>query len=101
MIHFDYRLSQRWNVQLPHTDLKSADLAALLYELFLGDVFVEVDGLDLSAPWAWVPVLDFSVSMRRVVENLSPGEEGTFEFTESEAKIGFKRRDDVVEVNSN
>ena len=101
MIYLDYTLSPLWNGKLRAADLRTVDQGSLRYDLFLGDVYLRINGADFSAPWGWVPVLDFSLAVRDLVDKLSPEGEDSFEFTESEAALRFQRRDADVEVLAN
>lgn len=73
---------------------------ALRYECFLGDIRFEVDEVDFSTHWGWVPVLDFALGMSNLLDALEHGSEQTFEFTESEAVIRMKRIDGLVELTT-
>lgn len=81
-------------------DWATVSEGALHYDCFLGDVVFVVDGVDFSARWGWVPVLDFALVIAGLVAELEPGAEQVFEFTESDAVIRLRRIDDVVEVTS-
>jgi hypothetical protein len=98
MIELDY-------VVLDGRDLDDDMLAAaapmeLHYDLFLGDVVFRIGDLDMSARWWWVPVLDFALCLDAIARSLEerPDRSGSFEFTESDARIDFRRSDDLVTV---
>lgn len=89
--------------QDPHL-LEGADLEDLLYKYFLGDIYFTIDDAQFDADWDWVPIVDFAICLRAVSKNLSKsggGSKETFEFTESEAAIDFRRIDDEIEVSTN
>jgi hypothetical protein len=100
MIVLDYRLAPPWNRRLPDADLSGATESSLRYDYFLGDVIIRVDGGDLSAAWGWVPILDFALALRSIMEALEDGTTELFEFTESEAVLRFTRSGDVVRIEA-
>jgi hypothetical protein len=101
MITLDYRLSPAWNKVTAGADLSSVDASDLHYRLFLGDVEFRIDAADFSAPWGWVPVLDFAAAIRSILRSLPDTERDTFEFAESDATLRFVYRDGSVSVTSN
>lgn len=101
MIKLDYSLDPSWERKLAEIDLRSVGRDELHYDLFLGHVTFQIDGHDFSASWGWVPVLDFAVCLKTIVEGLAIGRSEAFEFTESDAKLQFERRDDSVHLSAN
>jgi hypothetical protein len=102
MITLAYRLAPEWNTAASRIDLSTADELTLRYSAVLGDQVFAVDGADFSARWGWVPLLHFAASLSEAVRTLASGvEEGLIEFTESEASIRFRRRDELVRVTAN
>lgn len=101
-IILDYEISEKWDREATGLDLRAADELALRYECFLGDVVFEVGDADFSARWGWIPVLDFAMSLRAVAGNLidQAGRTDTFEFTESDAEIRFRREGPIVEIET-
>lgn len=91
MICLDYRLSSPWPGQIGAIDLSVASETTLRYDCFLGDVIFVVNGIDFSARWDWVPVLDFALALHAIAAALEDGGRDTFEFTESDASIDFRR----------
>lgn len=83
--------STKW-AELPEISLR--------YDHFLGDVLLVIDGVDLSARWGWVPVLDFALGFTELVGGLRPGATEVFEFTESEAHLRVSAVGDLVEVTA-
>lgn len=80
-------------------DFLSAPQEHLHYYFFLGDVTFIVDGVDFSARWGWVPILDFAVTLSEVISELAENPYGLFEFTESGDTIDFLLDDDRVKVS--
>ena len=86
-----YKLSEAsrnetdWSATATVTDLR--------YRTALGDIILKEGEVDLSAPWGWIPLIDFVVGVRDLVHSLkTDGNEAEFEFTESEALIRFRRK---------
>lgn len=100
MVTLDYRLSPGWRAQAAEVDLRSVSAEALHYDLFLGDVIFRSNGADFSAPWDWVPVLDFAMSLLRIAREVRSSASQRFEFTESEAALDFERHGDQVQISS-
>lgn len=73
---------------------------ALRYDCFLGDVILQSEQVNLSAPWGWIPILDFELSIFTLLRNLDEGDEEHFEFTESEAVLKFNRSGDVTAITA-
>jgi hypothetical protein len=102
MIEIDYRLSPDRAMKPGEINLAEADDVTLHYSIFLGDVILRVDNVDFSTHWGWVPILDFAVCLRSVIEDLSTGkEQSSIDFTESEAEIIFRRVSDLILITSN
>jgi hypothetical protein len=82
--------------------LADADETALRYDLFQGDIIFRAHGVDFSARWGWVPVLDFAVALQTIVDDLEASEDKIklFEFTDSDATIRFERLDDTVKIET-
>jgi hypothetical protein len=71
----------------------TATVTDLRYRIALGDVILKAGDADLSAPWGWIPLIDFVVSIRELVRSLkTDGSEAEFEFTESDALLRFRRK---------
>lgn len=100
MINLDYELSPSWNRRIGDVDLRAADEMTLRYECFLGDVVFVVQGADFSARWGWVPVLDFALSLRSIAGALVAEPQQTFEFSESDATIHFRRESGEVTLEA-
>ena len=98
MVVLDYQIAARSPEKSGKANLLEATQDELHYSLFLGDVSFRIDGADFSAPWGWVPILDFAVAVAGVVCSLKDGDDEAFEFTESEALIRFRRQGDRVAV---
>jgi len=102
VINLSYSLSGSWNERAEAVDWKTADETTLRYEAFLGDQILIVNGVDFSAKWGWVPLMDFAACLVRIVKGLEAGEsELVFEFTESDAQLQFNRQGNNVLITSN
>jgi hypothetical protein len=108
VIELGYSLSNRFP-DPPQTDYRSVGTRALRHDLFCGDVYLEVDGRDLSTAWGWVPVLDFAWALCDIVEELDQDPAGAraarlqtadLDFTESADLLRFSRRFNWVEVRA-
>lgn len=101
MIELRSQLSPSWKAQVRPEDVVTATDSDLRYAFFLGDIHFAVNGVDFSARWDWIPILDFALCLRSVVEDLEAGGVETLEFTESEAMIEFKLDSGLVRVAAN
>jgi hypothetical protein len=100
-MHLSLQLSADWNAKAAHHDLATADESALRYDVLLGDLILEVNDVDLSARWGWIPLLDLAYSLKDMCDEILTGEpEAAFEFTESDAWLRFSRRGDAVEISA-
>lgn len=101
MIDLSYSLSSSWNERTADVDWASTDETTLRYKAFLGDQVFVVNGVDFSARWGWVPLLDFAACLVRIVRGLEAGEsELVFEFTESDAQLRSNRQGNDVLITS-
>jgi hypothetical protein len=93
MITFNYSISKSWDTNSHQINLSSADEMTIRYNLFLGDIVMQIETCDFSTNWGWVPVLDFIISLNDIICELNKHShfEIIFEFTESEANIKFER----------
>lgn len=97
-IRIQYVLSPTWNHDPPRLD--TADEMTLRYDCFLGDVTLKIGGLDASAAWGWVPLLDFALALKTISDRLAAsGHDQVFEFTESDASIKFQKENDNVVID--
>lgn len=79
----------------------TATIADLRYRVALGDVILKAGDVDLSAPWGWIPLIDFVVGVRDLVRSLkTDGSEADFEFTESDALLRFRRKASKLVISS-
>lgn len=98
-MQLDYKLSEASQDQ--PSRFAAATVVDLRYRLALGDVILKVGDVDLSAPWGWIPLIDFVVGVRDVVRSLkTDGSEADFEFTESEALLRFRRKGSKLVISS-
>jgi hypothetical protein len=97
-MHLDYRLSEKWDEDSTH--LSTVSETDLRYYVAPGDIVLRTDETDLSANWGWIPLIDFALALREIAEALalSDGTE-SYEFTESEATLEFKRRGHEVAIS--
>lgn len=101
MIDLSYSLSSSWNERAADIDCGSADETAIRYRAFFGDQIFIVNGVDFSAKWGWVPLMDFAACLSTIIKGLEEGQsELVFEFTESDAQLQFNRQHDRVLITS-
>ena len=81
-------------------DWRSLSETDLLYYYFVGDIYLKVEGADLSAPWGWVPVIDFALNLQYAMKVLRQGSSAELKFTESEHVIRFRRSAGLLEVSA-
>lgn len=92
MIEIDYELSPDNRFGQMLVDPSAASDGHLRYDFFLGNLLLRVDGVDLSARWGWIPLLDAAASLYWIVRELESGkQQSCFEFTEGEGTIQFER----------
>jgi hypothetical protein len=74
----------------------------LRYGAALGNLVLIVNGVDCSAPWGWIPLVDTAVAFSDIREALAKGASSTetFEFTENESSITFRKSGDRVHVST-
>jgi hypothetical protein len=90
-MNLDYRISDEWEED--EIDLSDADATELRYNVALGDILLSAGEVDLSAPWGWVPLLDFALALQEIARKLAhEGASEVFEFTESGAELRFDRK---------
>ncbi|GHJ34513.1 hypothetical protein [Streptomyces sp. TS71-3] len=106
MLDIGYALSTRFP-DPPAIDYRAADVKALRYDLFCGDVYLADTEADreLSTAWGWVPVLDFAWALCGIVEELGHDPRGgrgpvraELDFTESTDRLRFERHTRWVSV---
>jgi hypothetical protein len=100
MFILDYRLDPVAVMETKRVDMASADSTSLRYRLFPGDVVLKGEGVDFSANWGWVQVLDFALSLKSIEEKLEREGIAQFEFTESNAALVFRIDDGYVSISS-
>jgi hypothetical protein len=97
-MHLDYRLSEKWDED--STDLTTVSETDLRYYVAPGDIVFRADQTDLSANWGWIPLIDFVLALREIAEALTVADASeSFEFTESEATLDFKRHGKEVAIS--
>jgi hypothetical protein len=100
MLTLDYQLDPIAASKHAEVDLAAAAPEELRYRLFLGNVYLRGDGVDFSAAWGWVPVLDFALGLKAIAEALEHAPSERFDFTESNSALDFRRDGDDVEITS-
>lgn len=73
----------------------------LFHHVLTGDLEVTAGSVDLSARFGWIPLLNVALQFAEIDRRL--GDEHGFaslEFTESEDRLDFTRRDDRVRVSA-
>jgi hypothetical protein len=98
MIEIDYRLSPPWNEGKATLDLAAADEMQLRYHAFPGDQILRIDGVDFSAAWGWVPLLDFAAALVHAATRIATTQEEAVGFTENEALIVLRSKGQFVEI---
>ena len=97
-MQLDYRLSEKWDED--STDFSTVAETDLRYYVAPGDIILQSEQTDLSANWGWIPLIDFALALRQISEALAIAEgDETFEFTESEATLDFRRRGQEVKIS--
>jgi len=102
MIHLDFSISPEWEETIDLESLDSMDEGDLRYSAVLGDIVMEFSNGNANTDWGWIPLLDWAEALRLIRDELSSSTstEATFEFTESDSKIRFKRSNDSVTVEA-
>src|ERR1044071_4882483 len=97
MFEINYRFSHD-NAQ----DVTKADEISLRYNLFLGSLIFKKENNSISIDWGWIPLLDFALCALTICNDLVQKIRGEaeFEFTETDAKIIFKRDRDAVRITT-
>jgi len=75
---------------------------SLRYSLFLGSAFFKDGTNEIIMDWDWIPPLDFAFSLQQINKRLAQTAEirMEFEFTESDAKLIFKKNRNVIEIST-
>jgi hypothetical protein len=100
VLQIDYVLSDEWNDTLDPKSFEDMSEIDLRYSMALGNLILVVNGLDFSAPWGWIPMVDMAVALSDIRDALSGDQSAleTFEFTENEASISFQKVGDAVQI---
>jgi len=76
-MQFGYKLSEASRNEPDW--LATATVTDLRYRIALGDIILKEGEVDLSAPWGWIPLIDFVVGVRDLVHSLkTDGNEAEF-----------------------
>jgi hypothetical protein len=102
MIHLDFSISAEWEETIDLESLDSMDEGDLRYRAVLGDIVLEFGNGAANTDWGWIPLLDWAESLRLIRDELrsSISTEATFEFTESNSTIRFRRSNDIVSIEA-
>ncbi len=100
MLALDFSLAKEWN---DCCDSKSiADMAEvdLRYSVACGDFIMVINGVDCSAMWGWIPMVDMAVALSDIRDALSGNGDASeaFEFTENEATITFLKIGEALTI---
>jgi hypothetical protein len=94
MLILSYRLVKHLDEFGEPGDLANATEVDFRFRVALGDLILAVPPNDFGTHWGWVPLIDFAVSVREILDHLKRGgPRAQFEFTESEATLAFARHE--------
>lgn len=97
----EYTLSQTYENIEAFYNYANANEILLRYELFTGNLIFYIDDCDLSMPWDWVPIFDFAICFYEVLKELKSGKiKSIIDFTESDEKLFFEKKQNNVEISS-
>lgn len=99
-MQLDFVFSEEWNGSVNPLELPSLSEIDLRYGVAMGSLIMIVDGVDLSANWGWIPMLDLALALDDIRKQLlaNSSAEAVFEFTESDAAIMFQRTGNDVRI---
>lgn len=98
MISLDYKILR--DRDYSSVNWRDVDEMQLRYDCFFGDIYFVAAGLDLSADWGWIPVLDFALAMKLIGTELVAGRGAVFDFTDSSLTIKFTPYVDKVSIQA-
>lgn len=98
MIEFGYLIDR--DTSLATIGWAQVSAALLRYDCFLGDVYFRINDIDLSMRWGWIPVLDFAISMKHVVQELRRDKSASFDFTDSDLRINFVEQGGRIRISA-
>jgi hypothetical protein len=101
MLTLDYALDPIEASKQANVDFATASPEDLHYTLFPGNIYIRGQGVDLSAPWEWIPVLDFALTLETIAKDLDYSPAQLFEFTDSNAALNFRYDGLNVEITAN
>jgi hypothetical protein len=102
MLKLDFTFSEEWNESVNPLELPTMSEVDLRYRVALGDLILIANGVDLSAAWGWIPMIDMALALHDIREQLlaKSSAEAVFEFTESDATITAERNDNDVRITA-
>lgn len=100
MLLLDFQFSDEWNARATGIELNEMPEIDLRYSVALGNLILVVNGIDCSANWGWIPMIDFAVSVHDICRELADKAVASevFEFTESDATITFERNYEILRI---
>lgn len=100
MIELDFSIKSSIPKEIDPARVGEMTAALIQESVLVGDLIVSFDGIDCSARWGWIPILDCAVCLSAIAVELarSPRAIERFEFTENEASILFARNGDAVRI---
>jgi hypothetical protein len=103
MLNLDFTFSDQWNETVDPLAMEKMSEIDIRYRAALGNLILVVNGVDCSAAWGWIPMLDLAVALSDIRNELARRAKAseTFEFTENEAAITIQRSGDIVRITTN
>ena len=100
-IQIELQLDPNWNHVTERRFWENANVNDLRYDVLLGDIIIKINGIDFSAQWGWIPLLDIAYCLRLMSEEiLVCNTESSFDFTESDDWIKLRNRGTEVEIST-
>lgn len=103
MFALDYSISDRSKDRLLLRKYNIEEVTRSILDfsdVFIGDVIIKDDRVDLSARWGWIPILHFAGQFTRIANDIGNLEDSEYEFTEYPHKIFFHREDNFVSITA-
>lgn len=102
MLTLDFSFSDTWNDTVAVEAIAGMTEIDLRYGVAFGDLILIVNGIDCSARWGWIPLLDVAVSLGDILAALTadPSASETFDFTENDSSINFLRSGESIRITT-
>lgn len=97
-VELDFRLAPNWKQMMPQKKWAELDNSDVRYYSFVGSIVFRVGGADFSADWAWIPLVDFGVSLTQALNALPETRDQVVEFTDSDEFIRVTLEGDLVAI---